>query len=67
MTSLKSSVETVGPIVTEIIGFRGGDQKTFRDIKADSIQVGMMTQFRTTDGKLVYVNQKNVNWIEVHK
>lgn len=65
--SLKSSIETVGEVVDEVIGFRGGEQKTFRNILTDSIQVGMMTQFKTTDGKLVYVNQNNVNWVEVFK
>lgn len=65
--SLKSSIEKLGPVVTEVIGFVGGDQKTFRDILADTIQVGMMTQFRTKDGKLVYINHKNVNYVEVFK
>lgn len=65
--SLKSSIEKLGPVVTEVIGFIHNDQKTFVNILTDSIQVGQMTQFRTTDGKLVYINQKNVNFVEVFK
>jgi len=65
--SLKSSIEKLGEVVDQVIGFTGGDQKTFRDILVDTIQVGQMTQFRTTDGKLVYINQKNVNFVEVFK
>ena len=65
--SLQSSIEKIGDTVDEVIGFTGGDQKTFRNIIASTIQVGMMTQFMTTDGKLVYINQKNVNFVEVFK
>ena len=65
MTNLKSSVESKGKRVTEIITMIGGYKKTFRNIDTSSIEQGEFTHFNTEDGRLVLVNTKNVLFIEV--
>lgn len=64
--SLKSSTEKVGEVVTQIIGFKDGSKKTFRNIKTSSITQSEFTRMETTDGYWIYVNPDNVNWFEVH-
>lgn len=62
---LKSSVETKGKIVTEIITFVGGLKKTISGIKSHTIKQGQFTKFETEDGRLVMINDVNVLCIEV--
>jgi hypothetical protein len=63
--SLSSSVEQMGPKVTQIIHFIGGDKKTFKNILTNTIEQGQFTKFRCKDGKMVLINDKNVLAIEV--
>jgi len=63
--SLRSSVEKKGKEVTQVIGFSQGNKKTWRNIKTDTIEQGEFTKFETEDGRLVMVNTKNVDWVEV--
>lgn len=63
--SLNSSVEKKGKIVTQIITFSNGNKKTFRGIKVDSIAQGEFVHFELLDGRMVYINQKNVDFFEV--
>lgn len=64
--SLKSSVEKVGEVVTQIIHFKSGHEKTFEGVLSQSIKVGSFTKFMTKDGKMVAINHKEVEWFEVH-
>ena len=65
MTNLKSSVESKGNRVTEIITMINGYKKTFRNIDTSSIEQGEFTHFNTEDGRLVLVNTKNVLFVEI--
>ncbi|MBP9760581.1 MAG: hypothetical protein KBD24_04460 [Candidatus Pacebacteria bacterium] len=65
MTSLHSSVEQQGKVVTQITGFRDGSKKTWRGVKTDTIEEGSFCKFETEDGRKVYVNTQNVNWFEI--
>lgn len=65
--SLKSSVETRGKTVTQIITCVTGIKKTFRGIKTETIEQGDFTHFETEDGRMILVNTKNVMFVEVFK
>lgn len=65
MINLKSSVETKGKTVTEIVTFLGGYKKTFRGVKTETIEQGEFTHFETKDGRLVMINTPNVLIVEV--
>lgn len=65
MPDLKSSVQSQGSTVTQIITFVGGVKKTFPGIVTDSIIQGQFTKFKTTDGRLILVNDSNVLCVEV--
>lgn len=64
--TLKSSIESIGEEVDQIVGFDNGDQKTFRNVLSNTIEVGLFTKFKCKDGKLVAINHRRVNWFEVH-
>lgn len=63
--SLKSSVEKRGKVVTEIIHFQHGEKATFEGVKTDTIIQKQFTKFELEDGRLICVNDKNVNFFEV--
>lgn len=65
MTSLHSSVEQKGKVVTQITGFKDGTKKTWRGVKTETIEEGSFCKFETEDGRKVYVNTQNVNWFEI--
>ena len=65
--NLKSSANKQGKLVTEIIHFRDGSKKTIEGIITSSIRQGQFTQFFLADGRLIYINDCNVNLIEVFK
>ena len=54
-----------GEIVTQVIVFSNGNKKTFRGIKVDSICQGEFTHFELLDGRMIYINTKNVDFFEV--
>ena len=62
---LKSSVNQVGEVVTQIIHFVGGEKRTYDGIKSDSIRQGQFTKFKCRNGAMVMINDKNVLMIEV--
>lgn len=64
--NLKSSINEVGKVVTQIIHFKNGEEKTFDNIITESIKVGTFTKMQTTDKKLIAINQKEVIWFETH-
>jgi hypothetical protein len=63
--SLKSSVESKGKTVTEIITMVNGYKKTFRGVKTETLEQGEFTHFETKDGRLVLVNTPNVLFVEI--
>lgn len=63
--SLLPSMEKKGKIVTQIITFSKGNKKTFRGIKVDSIAQGEFVHFELLDGRMIYINQRNVDFFEV--
>lgn len=65
--NLKSSVNKIGEIVTQIVQFENGEQKTFEGVITKSIRVGMFTKFETVDGKMIAIAHNKVNWFETHK
>ena len=67
MTSLKSNIEELGEVVTQIISFKSGETKTIKNIKTNSMSQSQFTRFDTTDGKRYMINDKEVNWIETLK
>lgn len=62
---LKSSVRMVGPIVTQIIHFIGGEKRTFFNIDTTKVQQGEFTKLYQTDGTLILINPKNVLCVEI--
>ena len=62
---LKSSVQTVGKSVTQIIHFSHGNKRTLSGILTDTIKQGQMTKFMLEDGRMVLINDQNVDMIEV--
>ena len=65
--NLQSSTSKVSKVVTEIIHFRDGSKKTIEGILTETIRQGQFTQFMLEDGRLIYINDKNVNLVEVFK
>jgi len=63
--SLNSSVGKKGKIITQIITFSNGNKKTFKGIKVASIAQGEFVHFELLDGRMIYINQKNVDFFEV--
>jgi len=64
---LKSTVNQQGKIVTQIIHFVGGEKRTFNGIVSESIKQGQFTKFKTIDGNMICINDKNVLCIEIFK
>jgi hypothetical protein len=63
--NLRSSVESVGEYVTQIIHFVGGEKRTFSDIESSTIKQGQFTKLKVKDGRYIMINDKNVLCIEV--
>ena len=64
---LKSSTKSIGPIVTQIIHFIGGEKRTFHDIETTSISQGQFTKLHQVDGTIIMINDKNVLCVEIFK
>lgn len=65
-TNLKSSVNKMGKLVTQIIQFSGGNTKTWQNMKPETMIEGRFVKMWCSDGKMVMIHTKNVDWIEVH-
>jgi len=63
--NMKSTVNTQGEVVTQIIHFVGGVKRTYHGILSASIKQGQFTKFKCTDGSMVMINDNNVLCIEV--
>jgi len=64
---LKSTVKEQGKVVTQIIHFISGEKRTFHGILSESIKQGQFTKFKTIDGTMICINDKNVLCIEIFK
>lgn len=64
MVNLESSAN-LSSTVTQIVHFIGGEKRTFENILPETIKQGQFTKFKTTTGKYIMVNDKNVLCIEV--
>ncbi len=65
--NLKSSINNVGEVVTQIIHFKGGVKRTFHNILAETITQGQFTKYYNTDGTMIMINDSNVLCIEIFK
>ena len=66
-TNLLSSVNKEGDHVTQIIHFKDGTRKTIHGIITSSIETGKFTKFYSKDGRMIMVNDDNVNMIETFR
>ena len=66
-TNLLSSVNKEGKYVTQIIHFKDGQRKTIHGIISSSIETGKFTKFNCKDGRMIMVNDDNVNMIETFR
>jgi hypothetical protein len=62
---LQSTIKEQGESVTQIIHFIGGEKRTFHGIISNTIKQGQFTKFKTKEGSMICINDKNVLCIEV--
>jgi len=62
--NLLSSVCKDGDYVTQIIHFKDGTRKTIHGIITSSIETGKFTKFYCKDGRMIMINDDNVNMVE---
>ena len=62
---LHSTIKSQGKVVTQIIHFMNGEKRTFENIVTTSVKQGQFTKLKTTDGRLIMINDKNVLCIEI--
>lgn len=65
--NLKSTVNDMGKYVTQIIHGIHGTKHTIHNIDTESIKQGQMTKFKTKDGRMILINDKNVLLVEIFK
>jgi hypothetical protein len=63
--NLLSSVNAQGPTVTKIYHFKGGTKKVIHGVLTETIEQGQFTKYKTTDGRMILINDINVLMIEV--
>lgn len=63
--NLKSTVNTMGRYVTQIIHGVHGTKLTIHNVDTESIKQGQMTKFKTKDGRMILINDANVLMVEV--
>lgn len=63
--NLKSTINSQGDVVTQIIHFVGDVKRTYHGIMSTSVKQGQFTKFMCVDGTMIMINDKNVLCIEV--
>ena len=63
--SLFSSAEKKGKVVTQIITTVNGVTKTFEGVLTETIVQSKFTHFETKDGRLIFINDNNVLFVEI--
>ena len=66
-TNLLSSVTKEGLFVTQIIHFKDGNRKTIHGINTNTIETGKFTKFNCKDGRMIMINDENVNMVETFR
>lgn len=54
--NLKSSVNSVGKVVTQIYHFESGHKRTIKHILTETIEQGEFTKYKRVDGSMVHVD-----------
>lgn len=62
---LLSTTKSQGELVTQIIHFINGEKRTFENVLTNTIKQGQFTKLKTSDNRLIMINDKNVLCIEV--
>ncbi len=65
--NLLSSVCNDGEVVTQIVHFKDGTRKTIHGIITSTIETGKFTKFYCKDGRMIMINDDNVNMVETFK
>jgi len=65
--NLLSSVCNDGEFVTQIVHFKDGTRKTIHGIITSTIETGKFTKFYCKDGRMIMINDDNVNMVETFK
>ncbi len=63
--NLRSSVNTIAPKTTQIFHFSCGNKRTIKHILTETLLQGEFTKFMLEDGRMILVNPRNVDLIEV--
>ena len=63
--NLKSSINSQGETVTQIIHFVGDVKRTYHGIISESVKQGQFTKLKCTDGTMLMINDKNVLCVEI--
>lgn len=63
--NLKSTINSKGKTVTQIIHFVGDIKRTYHGIIPTTIKQGQFTKMECLDGTMIMVNDKNVLCIEI--
>lgn len=63
----RSTVNSIGESVTQIIHFIGGVKRTYSGIISSTIKQGQFTKLKCKDGSMIMINDANVLCVEVFK
>jgi hypothetical protein len=63
--NLKSSINSQGETVTQIIHFVGDVKRTYHGIISESVKQGQFTKLKCIDGTMLMINDKNVLCVEI--
>jgi hypothetical protein len=63
--NLKSSINSQGKTVTQIIHFIGDVKRTYHGIISESVKQGQFTKLKCSDGTMIMINDKNVLCVEI--
>ena len=61
---MKSNIEDVGEVVTQIISFKSGEKKTVKHVISKTISQSEFTRMDMTDGRRFSAHTCEVNWFE---
>jgi hypothetical protein len=63
--NLKSSLNSQGKTVTQIIHFIGNVKRTYHGILSETVKQGQFTKMKCKDGTMLMINDDNVLCIEI--
>jgi len=65
--NLRSTVNNMGELVTQIIISNTGTTKTYKNVISSTIEEGKFVKMKLKDGRMIMVNTSNVFIVEVFK